>query len=336
MAPMRLSIGIPAHNHGPFLREALESLLRQDEPFAEIVVSDNHSTDETAEVLAAAQAEHPGLIRAVRPPALLPAAANWNFTLRQLGGDWVSLLSSDDVALPCFARSVRLAVESSANASLVRGGWREIDQQGRTLGERYLLSVKRVTGPAEALYEQRFGPKASFAAFALRRDVYEQVGGFPEQVTIIADWAMWLLAGALGESVYTGGLMAAYRVGHQGEFARRRLPVHVREMPAIYQDIMPRAAELAGLGLPAWIAEASRTRFREMVQRTSTEFVPGERAELTAAFRPWSETLGEADLLARFERGDVIHSRDLKRWLREQARRLKLGRLLDRLRGQGR
>ena len=333
---MRLSIGVPAYNHGPFLREALESLVRQEEPFAEIVVSDNHSTDETAEVIAAAQAAHPGLIRAVRPPAPLSAAANWNFTLRQLGGDWVSLLSSDDMALPGFHRNVRIAVEASAGAALVRGGWREIDKDGRTLGERYLLSVKRVTGPAEALYEQRFGPKASFAAFALRRDVWEQVGGFPEEVTILADWAMWLLAGALGDSVYTGGLLAAYRVRHQGEFARGRLPVHVREMLTIYGDILPRATELAGLGSPAWIAEASRLRFREMVQRTSVEFTPDERVELVAAFRPWSETLGEAELLARFERGDVMRSRDWKRWLRERSRRLKLGRLLGHLPGQKR
>ena len=331
---MRLSIGVPAFNHGPFLREALESLVRQDEPFAEIVVSDNHSTDETPEVIAAAQAEHPGLIRVVRPAAFLSAAGNWNFTLRQLGGEWVSLLSSDDVALPGFARSVRLAVESAADAALVRGGWREIDAEGRTLGERYLLSVKRVAGPPEALFEQRFGPKASFAAFALRRDVYERVGGFPEEVTILADWAMWLLAGALGESVYTGDLLASYRVGHQGEFARRRLPVHVREMLTIYQDVMPRAAGLAGLGRPAWIGEASRARFREMVQRTSTEFAPGERAELVAAFRPWSEMVGEAALLARLERGDVMRSRDWKRWLRERARRLKVGRVLGMLRGR--
>ena len=334
---MRLSIGVPAYNHGAFLREALESLLRQDEPFAEIVVSDNHSTDETAEVIAAAQAAHPGRIRAVRPPAPLSAAGNWNFTMRQLGGDWVSLLSSDDVALPGFARTVRQAAESAPGAALVRGGWREIDREGRAVGERYLLSVSRVTRPAEALFEQRFGPKASFAAFALRRDVYEQVGGFPEDVTILADWAMWLLAGALGESVYTGDLMAAYRVGHQGDFARRRLPVHVRETLTIYRDIMPRATELAGLGRPAWIAEASRTRFREMVQRTSTEFAPEakeERAELVAAFRPWSDTLGEASLLARLERGDVMRSRDWKRWLRERTRRLKLGRLLRLLRGR--
>jgi glycosyltransferase involved in cell wall biosynthesis len=118
---MRLSIGVPAYNQGKFLRATLESLLNQDVLFHEIVVSDNHSTDSTAAVIAAVQVEHPGRIRMVMPPQHLAMGQNWNFTISQLTGDWISLLSSDDLALPNFVRSVDAASQLSANAVLVRG-----------------------------------------------------------------------------------------------------------------------------------------------------------------------------------------------------------------------
>ena len=317
---MRLSIGVPAYNQGSFLRETLESLVRQEVPFDEIVVSDNHSTDETAQVIAELQTEYPDQLRAVRPPEHLTAVGNWNFTTAQLTGDWVSLLSSDDVALPNFSGSVRRAVGYSTHASLVRGGWRNIGQDGGHIDDHYLLSVGKVATPARALYEQRFGPKASFAAFALRRDVWERVGGFPTEVTIIGDWGIWLLAGALGDSVYTGDLIACYRTGHQSDWVRRRHHVHVREMVTVFEEIMPRATELAGLGRPAWIMKASRQQFREMIISAS-HFNAEGRPQLAEAFRPWAEATGEHALFDRFARGEVIQSWNPMRWMRPVLRR---------------
>src|SRR6202789_3548411 len=200
---MKLSIGVPAYNQGSFLQETLESILHQDVPFHEIVVSNNHSTDTTAEVIASVQNRYPGRVRLVVPPTHLTMVANWNFVASQLPGDWFLLLSSDDLAMPNFVRSVQQAATLSSNAVLVRAAWRDIDNKGEPLADRHLLSVSAVTHPPKTLYEQRYGPKGSFAAFALRRDIWEKVGKFPEEVTLIGDWAMWLLAGALGDIVYT-------------------------------------------------------------------------------------------------------------------------------------
>ena len=327
---MRLSIGVPAYNQGSFLRATLKSLIEQQEPFDEIVVSDNHSTDETPEVIRAVQAEHPGRVRMVRPPQHLSAVENWNFTTEQLGGEWVSLLSSDDLALPNYSASVRRAVSYSSNASLVRGGWQDVGQNGQHLGDHYLLSVRRVTKPETALYEQRYGPKASFAAFSIRRDVWAQVGGFPSEVTIIGDWGIWLLAGALGDSVYTGDLIACYRTGHQDDWVRRRHHVHVAEMLTVYQDIMPRATRLAGLGVPPWVAKASRQQFRQMISASSRGYGADERERLIEAFRPWAEATGEVALFARFERGEVMRelnpARLLRPWVRRVVSAVRVGR----------
>ena len=330
-----LSIGVPAFNQGKFLRATLESLLAQDEAFDEIVVSDNHSTDETAEVLRAFLLEHPGSLRVIAPERHLPANEHWNFLVGHLRSEWVSLLSSDDLALPNFAASVRKTTALSAKASFIRGGWRDIDETGRTLSDHFLMSVATITRSAEALFEQRFGPKTSFASFAVRRDVWARVGGFPAELTILGDWALALLAASVGDTVYTGDLIAAYRV-RSGDGARTRHAVQMHESFLMYRDVLPQAAERAGLGCPGWIADASRTRFREVVSRTSREFTPAEREPLIEAFRPWAASLGEAALLQRFEGGAVLRNFNPARWVKQQVRRTGLGKLLARLAGHGR
>jgi glycosyltransferase involved in cell wall biosynthesis len=305
---MKLSIGVPAYNQGSFLQETLESILHQDVPFHEIVVSNNHSTDTTAEVIASVQNRYPGRVRIVVPPTHLTMVANWNFVASQLTGDWFSLLSSDDLAMPNFVRSVQQAATLSSNAVLVRAAWRDIDNKGEPLADRHLLSVSAVTHPPKTLYEQRYGPKGSFAAFALRRDIWEKVGKFPEEVTLIGDWAMWLLAGALGDIVYTDDVIAAYRTGHQPDTLKARHHIHMREMLVMYQQILPRATRLGGFGEPVWIAKASQKGFRYFIALTSQEYSPEERSKSIEPFRLWAEATDQLGIFKRFERGETISS----------------------------
>lgn len=56
-----VAVVIPCHNYGRFLREAVESVLQQSHPAAEILIVDDSSTDETPQVLAELLAAHPQL-----------------------------------------------------------------------------------------------------------------------------------------------------------------------------------------------------------------------------------------------------------------------------------
>ena len=47
MRPQLLSVSIPTYNHERYIGRAIESVLAQDYPRVEIVVSDDCSTDDT-------------------------------------------------------------------------------------------------------------------------------------------------------------------------------------------------------------------------------------------------------------------------------------------------
>jgi hypothetical protein len=121
---------------------------------------------------------------------------------------------------------------------------------------------------------------------------------------------MWLLAGALGKIVYCDQPIAKYRSGHQPGVILGRHHIHMRELYIVYSELMPRATRMAGLGVPPWIAQASRQQFRSYLIGASNEFAPDDRAKLIEAMRPWAESVGEQVLFHRFERGDRLRAID--------------------------
>ena len=301
-----LSVGIPAYNQARYLGETIESLLAQTRMPLEIVVSDHDSTDGTAEIVARYAREYPGLVLGVRPPQGTNLTGQYNFTLGSLRGDWVTLLSSDDVARPEFCEVLLRGAERTAGAVLVRAGWEQIDESGTVLNQNYLLSVPRVERPPATLLAQKHGPKVNFAAFAVKREAFERSGPIDGRLRSLADWALFLQVAPLGEFVYEHALIAGYRVGHDGNKFRERLGMWVEDQQRIFAEVMPLAARRAGMTDTRWIGEASRYNFLRYLAKACEEFGLEERAGLVPVFAGWAEAVGEGGALRRFAVGKRI------------------------------
>jgi hypothetical protein len=298
---MTLSIGIPTFNQAEYLPQTLESLLSQTMRPAEIVVSNNHSTDGTAEVLE----RYRSRVRVISPPAHLSMAAHWNFVMSALGTPWCSLLSSDDVASPLFVETLMRGANRVPGAVLVRAAIDVVDGAGRRIGHSSLMTVPRLSRPPRTFLEQLDGPRVSFAAFAVRRSAWEHAGGFPK-FTIYADWALWLSICHLGTFVREAATASSYRSQYRANLGRERAVAEADDDCRIFTQIVPAAASAVGAVEPRVVERASRARFRRRLSYYSGLFGPGEldqRRRLSAALRPWAELLGEGSLLADLERG---------------------------------
>ncbi|HEX5285111.1 MAG TPA: glycosyltransferase family 2 protein [Bryocella sp.] len=299
-------MGIPTRNQAGYLRETLDSLLAQTRPPDEIVVSDHQSTDETPAVLAEYAARNRGLIRIVEPPSGSNLTAQYNFTLSSQTGDWITLLSSDDLALPNFCASFAQAAEQHPEASLIRAPWQNIDASGNVLSHDYLLSVPRVQHAPATLLSQRFGPKVSFAAFAIRRDAYIASGPILGDLESLADWALFLQLTPFGDFIRTSEIVSGYRVGHEGNRFRARAPLWLRDELRIFSHVMPLAAERLKLRDRRWIQDASRANLRRYLASACRELPMEDRALLVPDLMSWAKSNGEADLAERFARGESI------------------------------
>jgi glycosyltransferase involved in cell wall biosynthesis len=92
-APL-VSVVIPCYNQAHFLKEAIESVLKQSYPHYEIVVVDDGSTDETSEVAGSYER-----VRLIRQENRGLAEAR-NTGIKHSEGDYLVFLDADDRLLP--------------------------------------------------------------------------------------------------------------------------------------------------------------------------------------------------------------------------------------------
>lgn len=302
----RFSVGIPTRNQAGYLRQMLDSLLLQARLPDEIVVSDHQSTDETPAILAEYATKHPELIRVVQPPAGSNLTAQYNFTLSSQSGDWITLLSSDDVAQPNFCASFVQAAELYPGAALIRAPWQNIDGSGQVLSHDYLLSVPRRQQAPATLLSQRFGPKVSFAAFAVRASAYRASGPILAEIESLADWALFLQLTPFGDYIRTPAIVSNYRVGHEGNRFRARAAQWFRDELRIFTRVMPLAADRLNLRDRTWIEQASRANLQRYLAAASVELAAEERAALLPELLSWARSNGEDRLVERFANGEFI------------------------------
>jgi glycosyltransferase involved in cell wall biosynthesis len=99
---VRVSIVTPFLNPGPFLRDAVDSVLAQTYPHWELLLVDDGSTDASPALAQAFARAHPGRIRYLTHPggANRGASASRNLGAAQARGDYIAFLDADDVYLP--------------------------------------------------------------------------------------------------------------------------------------------------------------------------------------------------------------------------------------------
>ncbi|GJG88461.1 hypothetical protein tb265_36420 [Gemmatimonadetes bacterium T265] len=100
--PVRLSVCIPAYNRPAEFRELLDSILAQQYPHYEVVVSEDHSP-QRAEIRAIVEAYRPrfnGGIRYFENAANIGYDANYRALVRRATGDYCFVMGNDDVVAP--------------------------------------------------------------------------------------------------------------------------------------------------------------------------------------------------------------------------------------------
>jgi len=124
---------MPAWNAGPFLRQAVESILSQTLGDWELIVVDDGSTDDTPAVLAELAARDARL-RVLTNESNLGIVAALNRGLDACRGQYVARMDADDVALG--ERLARQVAELDSRGELVAlgGAVAYIDADGRDLG----------------------------------------------------------------------------------------------------------------------------------------------------------------------------------------------------------
>ncbi len=124
-----ISVIIPTYNYARLLPRALDSVLTQLADDIELIVVDDGSGDDTAEVLAPYAARHRQL-RVIHQSNAGAAAAR-NHGIREARGAYALLLDADDELVPDALASLRVVLARQPAAGMVLGAQISVYPDGR-------------------------------------------------------------------------------------------------------------------------------------------------------------------------------------------------------------
>lgn len=107
-----VTLGVPVRNGAATLRAALNSIVAQDYPHLEVIISDNASTDDTWNI-ASTYAERYPYIRVVRHKQPLTAIDNFLFVMNQARGEFFAWCAHDDTRSSDFVSGLLPALDDS-------------------------------------------------------------------------------------------------------------------------------------------------------------------------------------------------------------------------------
>jgi glycosyltransferase involved in cell wall biosynthesis len=172
--PPRLSLCMPTFNRASFIGETLDCLLAQATADVEIVIVDGGSTDNTPEVVAPYLARSDRL-RYVRQAENRGIDRDMDRSVNEARGDYVWLVSSDDLLLAGAVDRVLSEVEREPDLLIVNAEIRSLDMKVR-LRER-VLPITRDVDYSSADRERFFVDMASYLSFmgcvVIRRPLWQ-------------------------------------------------------------------------------------------------------------------------------------------------------------------
>jgi glycosyltransferase involved in cell wall biosynthesis len=210
-----VSVVIATFNMGRYLPQAVQSVLSQTYTHVEILIIDDGSTDDTAQIVR--RWDQDERVRVYRQPNAGQAQAR-NRGVALSKGRYVAFLDADDEWLP-HKLSRQMPLFANPQVGVVYSEYECMDGEGRALPKPPTRMYRgRVTA---ALLIDNF---VSFQTAVVPRECLERHGAFDESVRMGDDYDLWLRLSAHYEFDFIPQPTARYRVwsGQMSKNYRRR------------------------------------------------------------------------------------------------------------------
>ena len=182
----RIAVVVPVYNAAATLGKALDSILTQTYPAHEIIVVDDGSTDQTAELVKA----YTGQVNYIRQENAGPSAAR-NRGVQEASAEWIAFLDADDWYLPERLRAHAEMIREQPDLDFLVGGYDFVKPDGEVINSsiagtdlgRQLLDHYGPQGRAviEGADIGRFiaNQFSDTRSLTLPRTTFLELGGFP-------------------------------------------------------------------------------------------------------------------------------------------------------------
>lgn len=183
---MSISAIIPVKDGADFITGALDSLCNSDNAVAEILVVNNGSNDDTAEIVRQYPDSRVKLLHS--DIANLPLSRN--IGAEQATSPWLYFLDADDRVLPGALERLLEVGEKSPDLAVVYGDYCRLDESGNRIGNREILPNRRKPS-GNVLDAFLTGNKTVVGAQIVRAKWFRRIGCFNPDIPFSEDWEFW-------------------------------------------------------------------------------------------------------------------------------------------------
>jgi len=221
-----ISVCVPTYNGAKYFRECLDSILVQTLTDFELLIVDDHSSDDTLKI-AQEYVSRDARVRVTKNDRNLGLVGNWNRCVELAQGEWIKFVFQDDLIAPtCLEKMLAACDADSAIAFCRRDFIFEEGTPERTkriyakfaLPERD-MPFKRQLSAKEyskvALDRLGFNFVGEPTVLMIRKSTFEQFGNFNPHLIQICDLEMWTRIASNVGIVYVPESLATFRV-HAG------------------------------------------------------------------------------------------------------------------------
>lgn len=198
-----VTIVLPTYNQAQYLPDTLNSIFDQTYRDFELVVVNDGSTDETANILRdyrrmfdfqLIEQENQGL----------PTALNIGFG--HSSGRYLTWTSSDNLLLPKMLETLVLELENYPSVGVVYSDWAFIDSEGRAISDFRTVDYDK---------DLLLGYNFIHCSFLFRKLCMDQVGGYDPNFIYGEDWEFWIRVSRSFGMRHVPMILYSYRIHGQ-------------------------------------------------------------------------------------------------------------------------
>lgn len=203
VSAFEISIVIPVHNGGEYLKEFIQSIYNQTLQPTEILILENASTDNTVNWL---NSLNDPRIKIFPTTSLLPIEQNWDRIKTIPRKKWMMLSGHDDIMKPGFVETIKKLTEKHPGAGLYQTHFDFIDEKG------LLRSHCDPMPEVQSMPEFFKSTLNNGGGFAMRSADYDAIGGIPMYPGFFfTDFALWMKLTAISYKATAAENCFSYR-----------------------------------------------------------------------------------------------------------------------------
>ncbi|RWY50194.1 glycosyltransferase [Mucilaginibacter gilvus] len=240
----KVSIIVPTYNRSVYLKETLNSILKQSFDDYEIIITDNCSPDDTEQV-----------VKSIADPRIvysknaqnLGSVNNYNKSLELVKGELIHLFSDDDIMLAdCLADKVAV-FEKYPEVAILHSDINTIDKNGHIISNSHAFNVYKKWAKLHAtsrIFDKKQYHKFLMAnnfvcmpAVMMRTSVFKKIGFFDSTLSYIVDWQYWLKASLFFDFYYINKKTISYRIHDTNTVKKLSLRILNNEFNHVLKDL---------------------------------------------------------------------------------------------------